>query len=84
MVMQQIAMRKYPLLIIFAPRAPLFKRNLIGPIASKDTPKKIGDEDSNRFKNLGAPKGGSNLVGALEVFIHFTHEEIIGRIIFFA
>ena len=84
MVMTQMAMRQYPLLIVFAPQAPLFKRNLIGPIASKDTPEKIGDEDSNRFKNLGAPKGGTNLVGALEVFIHFTHLEINERIIFLA
>ena len=84
MVMTQMAIRKYPLLMVFAQRVPLFKKNFIGPIASKDTPKKIGDEDSNRFKNLGAPKGGSNLVGAFEVFIHFTHAEINGRIIFFA
>ena len=79
-----MAIRQYSLLMVFTPRSPLFQRIVIGPIASKDTPKKIGDDDSNRFKNLGAPNGGSNLVGALEVFIHFTHEEIIGRIIFFA
>ena len=78
MVMTQMAMRQYPLLIVFAPRAPRFKRNLIGPIASNDTPEKIGDEDSNRFKNLGAPNGGSNLAGTLAVFIHFTQLEING------
>ena len=50
----------------------------MGLIASNDTPEKIGDEDSNRFKNLGAPKGGSNLVGTLAVFMHFTLLEISG------
>ena len=72
------------MLIVFAPRAPLFNRNLIGPMASKLTPRKMGEEDSSRLRNLGAPSGGSNLGGALEVLIHLTHEEISGRIIFLA
>ena len=50
----------------------------MGPIASKETPENIGDEDSNKLKNLGAPNGGSNLAGTLAVFIHFTQLEISG------
>ena len=72
------------MLMVLAPRAPLFKRNLIGPMASKLTPRKMGEDDSSRLRNLGAPNGGSNFGGAFEVLTHLTHEEIIGRIIFLA
>ena len=46
--------------------------------------RKMGEEDSSRLRNLGAPSGGSNLGGALEVLIHLTQEEIKGTIIFLA
>ena len=54
----------------------------MGPMASKLTQRKMGEEDSSRLRNLGAPSGGSNLGGALEVLIHLTQEDIKGTIIF--
>ena len=66
----------------FAPLAPLFNRNLIGPIASKLTPKKMGDELSNKLRNLGAPRGGSNRSMHLEVLIHLTQDLMKGTMIF--
>ena len=68
--------------MVFAPLAPLFSRNFIGPIASKLTPKKMGDEGSNKLRNLGAPRGGSNRSMHLEVLVHLTQFLIKGTIIF--
>ena len=81
---QHITIRAKPLLIVLAPRAPLFKRNLNSPMASKLTPRKMGEVDSSRPRNLGAPNGGSYFGGAFEVLTHLTHSEIIGRMIFLA
>ena len=66
----------------FPPLAPLFNKNFIGPMALKLTPKKMGDELSNKLRNLGAPRGGLNRSMHLEVLIHLTQDLMKGTIIF--
>ena len=83
LVMTQIATKTYPLETDLAPRAPRLRRNFRGPTMSKEIPVKMGEEDSNKFKNLGGPTGGSNLEGSLLVFIQVTHLSIKAFIIFF-
>ena len=44
----------------------------------------MGEVDSRRPRNLGAPNGGLNFGGAFEVRMHRTHSDIMGRRIFLA
>ena len=62
----------YPFDTEFAPLAPLFKRNLTGPIASMEMPKKNGEELSRSDKNLGLPIGGWKVCIVLAFLIHLT------------
>ena len=78
LVITHIATKTYPLKTDLDPRAPFFERNFKGPTMSKEIPEKMGEEDSNKFKNLGGPTGGSNLEGSLLVFIQVTHLSIKG------
>ena len=51
-------------------------------MASILTPRKIGDELSRRFRNLGVPTGGLNVSMVLLFLVHLTQFLISGEIIF--
>ena len=76
--MTQTAIKQYHFEIVFAPLAPRLRRNLSGLIMSNEIPENMGDEDSNKFRNLGGPRGGSNLAGSLLVLMNFTQFSISG------